>query len=600
MRATDACLTNVSVSPLRFSWQVFKADGTTPVLKANGTTLSGIDPIFGATLDFGTYVVKYTVTDLCMNIAGPYVYTVTIKDCKTPTIICHDVSAELMWTGNTGNARGMVTVWATDLLASPLSDNCTSQGFLNSKLRAVRQSANPGNTFPTGSTSFDFNCADKGSVVPVQLWTIDSAGNADYCLSYVTVQDNLSSACTTTQARVNVAGAVRAEANQPVTAVTVSATAAGIVAGTATTTTTGDFTVNGLTAGQNLQIRAARANDNDKAVGITTYDIALISKHILDIDHLATPYKMIAADVNKDAAIDALDMLELRRFILHINPTLRGGVWRFIDKSYTFRNAANPFGEDFPEVINLLNVTSSTVTNFTAVKLGDVNDSYDATQVRGARSLTFNANDMNLTAGNEYSVAISAENFNALAFQGTFTFNGATVKSIKVGDLNNLTDANFGIFNNEVTTSWNGKAVATANVVTINFVATKSGKLSDMLTFGSAKTIAEANDAQGVAVNVGLKFNTGKVSGAEFALYQNTPNPVAQTTTIGFNMPKEGQAKLTIYNVEGKVLRTLNGDYKVGFNSIEVNKTELNATGILYYRLDTQDNSATRKMIIID
>ena len=399
-----------------------------------------------------------------------------------------------------------------------------------------------------------------------------------------------------------IAGVVGTENNSPVKDVVISANANGIVSGSATSIAAGTFSVGNLNTSTNYQVRAAKTIDTDKKNGVTTLDIALISKHNLGIEALNSPYKIIAADVNKDGEVDATDMLHIRRFILNITPNLpAGSAWRFIDKSYAFRNATNPLGEDFSEVVNLTNVPAGqSAANFTAVKLGDVNNSFDATQVRGSRALTFNANDINVVAGNEYTVAINAENFNAAAFQGTFAFEGASVKAVKAGSLNNTSDANFGMFNNAVTASWNGKSEASADVVNITFIATKSGKLSDMLTVNSSVTMAEGYDAAGNPMNVSLKFNTGKVAGGEFALYANTPNPFATTTTIGFNLPNDGQAKLTIYTAGGKVVSVINGTYKAGVNQVTVNKADLNASGMLYYRLDTQDNSSTRKMIIIE
>jgi Secretion system C-terminal sorting domain len=204
-----------------------------------------------------------------------------------------------------------------------------------------------------------------------------------------------------------------------------------------------------------------------------------------------------------------------------------------------------------------------------------------------------------LVAGNEYTVNVTAENFNAASFQGTFGIANAAIKSVKAGDLKNYSDGNFGIFANEITTSWNGQAKGAANVFAVTFTANKSGKLSDVMTVGSSLTPAVANDATGVEMNINLKFSTGKVAGGEFALYQNTPNPVASETSIGFNMPKEGAAKLTIYSAEGKVVLTKNVDAKAGVNQVTINKSEL-SSGVLYYRLETADYSATKKMIVIE
>jgi Secretion system C-terminal sorting domain len=178
--------------------------------------------------------------------------------------------------------------------------------------------------------------------------------------------------------------------------------------------------------------------------------------------------------------------------------------------------------------------------------------------------------------------------------------NGATVKSVKAGDLANYNDGNFGVFANEITTSWNGASKLNANVMSITFVANKSAKLSEVLTVGNSLTPAVANDIAGNEMNVNLKFTTGKVVGGEFALYQNTPNPVALETTIGFNLPKDESARLTVYSVDGKTILAKQIDGKAGVNQITINKSELNANGVMYYRLETAAHTATKKMVIIE
>ena len=163
-----------------------------------------------------------------------------------------------------------------------------------------------------------------------------------------------------------------------------------------------------------------------------------------------------------------------------------------------------------------------------------------------------------------------------------------------------MNDGNFGIFANAVTASWNGKTQGAADVMAITFVANKSGKLSNILTVNSALTQATANDVAGNEMNVTLKFNSGKVVGGEFALYQNTPNPVAGQTTIGFNLPKDGAARLSITGVDGKVVYSSNAEYKAGYNTVTINKSDLNASGVFYYKLETADYSAAKKMVIIE
>ena len=361
----------------------------------------------------------------------------------------------------------------------------------------------------------------------------------------------------------------------------------------------GFFNITSDTA-ENMQVRLVKNSNEDATYGVTTYDIAKVSQHILNIETLATPYKIIAADVDRSGEIDATDMLHMRRFILRMTPSLPGGNFRFIDKSYSFRNPANPLSETLPEVAKIATLLSNTAVNFVAVKLGDVNDTYNALAPRSAKSLIFKADDKDLVAGNEYTVNITADKMTAVAFQGTFSFSGATIKYVNTGNLNNMTDGNLGLFPNAVTASWNGKTQDVSDVLTITFIANKSGKLSELLTLNSALTQAVANDATGTEMNVNLKFNTGKLVGGEFALYQNQPNPAANETTIGFNLPKDAQARLTVTSIDGRVVKVMIGDYKAGFNSVTINKSDLGTNGVFYYRLETAEHSASKKMVIIE
>jgi hypothetical protein len=589
----DNCGAVSSGSALFYTWSIASASAAT-VLTGTGTTVAVNN------LPFGSYKVTYRVADYCGNISNEYTFNVSGKDCKAPEILVHNKIVELA--GQVGSGSGMARLFYADI-RNRITDNCTGDLTNSNKVVIERGGVTTATSPVTSSTTtltdgVMFSCLDANTTQKVRVWAVDGSGNWNYAVSDITVQDNIG-ICTL---RPIIAGTIGTENGSPVKDVVVSASMNGAVAVSTTASATGAYTATGFTIGANYQVRAAKTIDSDKKNGVTTLDIALISKHLLGETELNSAYKIIAADVDKNGEVDATDMLHIRRFILGITSNLpAGSAWRFIDKAYAFRNATNPLGEDFPEVVSLSSVPAGmNAANFMAVKLGDVNGSFDATTVRGSRALAFTANDMDVVAGNEYTVAINAENIKAAAFQGTFSFDGAKVKAVKAGNLNNVSDNNFNMSNTAVAASWNGKSEGSTTVANITFVATKSGKLSEMLTVNSAITLAEGYDAAGNAMNVTLKFNTGKVAGGEFALYQNTPNPVALSTKIGFNLPKDGQAKLTVYTAEGKVLSVINNGYKAGYNEISINKSDLNATGMLYYRLDTQDNSSTRKMIIIE
>jgi len=122
--------------------------------------------------------------------------------------------------------------------------------------------------------------------------------------------------------------------------------------------------------------------DDNPLNGVTTYDLVLISKHILGVEPLNSPYKMIAADANKSGSITTFDIVELRKLILGIynipppsppNPWPHKS-WRFVDKVYMFPNPLNPFQASFPEIIEHFDLAAGETANFVAVKIGDVNN----------------------------------------------------------------------------------------------------------------------------------------------------------------------------------------------------------------------------------
>jgi hypothetical protein len=121
-----------------------------------------------------------------------------------------------------------------------------------------------------------------------------------------------------------------------------------------------------------------------------------------------------------------------------------------------------------------------------------------------------------------------------------------------------------------------------------------------MLGVSSRITKAEAYTEAGQRNEVAFRFqNNGPIVGAGFELYQNQPNPVVGKTNISFSLPESAEATLKITTVEGRVVKVVKGAFAKGLNTVTLNRAELE-TGILFYELSTANNSAVKKMIIVD
>ena len=84
-----------------------------------------------------------------------------------------------------------------------------------------------------------------------------------------------------------------------------------------------------------------------------------------------------------------------------------------------------------------------------------------------------------------------------------------------------------------------------------------------------------------------------------FSLSQNYPNPFNPTTTIKYTLPEASNVKLTLINALGeKVMDLVNGKENSGNHEIKLNGSNL-ASGIYFYRLQTEKYTAVKKLILL-
>ena len=528
----------------------------------------------------GEYVVNYEVEDGCGNHSYDEI-VVTVVDCKKPTPYCVEgLVIEIMQTG-------MIDIWASDFDAGSF-DNCPGD---------LKLSLSP----DVNDTQRIYTCDDLGQQ-PIELWVTDASGNQDFCATFVEIQDNMG-VCPGAGAPL-VAGAIANEVDVPVEGVDVELSGSGN--NSAVTDANGEYSFTVPMSGGDYTITPSLLTDADN--GVTTIDVVLITRHILEVEPLDSPYKMIAADANNSGSITTLDVVAIRKVILLQEEGFPDNTsWRFVDASFVFPDPTDPFSSGFPEVINYNNVTEDILfADFVAIKVGDVNNSAQtnadgaAVEMHNAETFVLHTADKQVQAGEEVAVSFSADQLDVLGYQFTLNFDKEALELVEVQN-GVTTEENFGLsLLNEgaITVSWNGEA-KDATQFTLVFKARQNTSLSEALSISSRYTKAEAYDQNGALMNVALAFN-GTVATNGFELYQNTPNPFANETTIGFNLPEAGEVSLKVYNLSGKVVLLKKVSAEKGYNEITLNAQTLGATGVLYYTLETADETATRKMIIME
>ena len=91
-----------------------------------------------------------------------------------------------------------------------------------------------------------------------------------------------------------------------------------------------------------------------------------------------------------------------------------------------------------------------------------------------------------------------------------------------------------------------------------------------------------------------------------FSLAQNSPNPFNPSTTVSYSVPegKSAQVSLNIYDIRGKLVRTLvnevkvAGSYSVMWNGVDSRGRNV-ASGVYFYRIQAGNFQQTRKMVLL-
>lgn len=181
---------------------------------------------------------------------------------------------------------------------------------------------------------------------------------------------------------------------------------------------------------------------------------------------------------------------------------------------------------------------------------------------------------------------------------GTATYNGNSVPCLRVASLLESTMITYFMgspFSSEVRTT-----------ETVEFVAVGFDLL---MAIGRATTSGFVNyfgSASSSFVNVSTDIvepDPGTLPDG-FGLAQNYPNPFNPTTDIQFSVPQVSDVRLIVYNVLGQQAKVLvnqqlpAGSYTVDWDGTDQSGNTV-ASGIYFYRLETGDFTASKKMLLL-
>ena len=194
----------------------------------------------------------------------------------------------------------------------------------------------------------------------------------------------------------------------------------------------------------------------------------------------------------------------------------------------------------------------------------------------------------------------NSNNWVNILFKGTTSNKSAigtriTLKAVILGNPVTQTREIFGQTGYNAQNSLNEEfGLGNAAIIDSIIVKWPSGS-TEIFTGISTDQFYTITEGQGI---VNIHPETGSVI-ESCKLHQNYPNPFNPSTRISFDIPKNGNSVLSIYDISGKLIETLlnenlvRGTYSVNWDA------SAQPSGVYFYKLQTTDFTETRKMILI-
>lgn len=543
---------------------------------------SGPGPDASGQYPVGKHKITFSVKDACNN-ESKCSFVITVVDAKKPTPYCNSsITTTIMPSSKS------IGIWAKDFNINS-EDNCTAKENLKYYF-LVNNVKLP---------SLNLDCSHIG-LNTLRMYVEDEAGNSDYCEVTLDLQDP-NHVC---------GGTLLTATGNIITPDGRSMSEAKVLAINANTGSTkeisvesnGSFSFNDLTKGGNYRIKAKYNEDHGN--GISTQDIVLIQKHILGQQTFDNPYKYIAADANNSGTITAADISEIRKLILGINSKFKQNEsWRFIPKSFIFKDPDQPF--PFDEEIQHLNLTTNCVNDdFHAVKIGDINGSVKLNLSENSHSRNSASFDIytKIQKGNfEKEIEISF-------YAGQSTLLSGLQMAMELKTINQFININPGKLNIE-----SGDFKIFDNILRISHTCNQNRSVSkdDLLfTFTISTTVNpnsehpfklrddqltnEIYDEFANAIKIKISDHpTLKQDENEIILYQNFPNPFSDYTDIKFYSQNEDGMNLSIINTQGKEVYRKYINPSLGVNYFKITNAILNKSGIYLVKFNSYNKSKT-------
>lgn len=325
---------------------------------------------------------------------------------------------------------------------------------------------------------------------------------------------------------------------------------------------------------QTYTLTPVKNNDTVVTNGVTTFDGLLIQRHVVGIQNLSSPYKIIAGDVNRSGFLSVTDILLINNLVLgNITSYPNGPLWTFVPSDYIFTNPLQPF--PYPSTRTYSNFAGAANQDFVGMKLGDVNNSYNPAIARQMTSgkVAFTISSTEGEEGSRIRVPVKVSQFEEIAaFQFSVQWDANVLRYAGIEDMGGLLALNIGetlSSKGQLNVNWIhpeslGATLADGEVLfyLVFDVVGDAGISSAVSLFSSLTTPIEVVTEQLTLLDVEVEKGTITVSsssGTEDLSQRGftvdvIPNPFSGQARIRINSLEPRQLRLEVLDLSGRRL----------------------------------------------
>jgi hypothetical protein len=353
--------------------------------------------------------------------------------------------------------------------------------------------------------------------------------------------------------------------------------------------------------------------------GVTTYDLVLISRHILASEPFDAGWKMVAADANRSNTITTLDILELRKLILGVTSKLPNNTpsWRFFVDTCMAVHA--PFFNSCPESYLMPLIALSDYPpqiTFRAVKVGDVNGTavntdsiFNTPTISRDASTALLLPDVSLSAGETAFLPLriaKGDVWEGLQFSMAFDPSLLELEPVSTGGALSLQDEHWaapepGVVN----LSWSDMRPVllpeNETLLQLRVKARAPLRTSEAIRFQEPNTFlsAEAYNSDGLTLPLELAFSTREIPGisAETEVLPPQPNPVGHSARMPLRMRTANEVTLVVSNMNGEPQWLQETQLEAGSHWLDIPAHAMPLPGVYTWRLQAGSRVWTGKLV---